>query len=187
MNKYVRVMFGTTSGANGYKFKENEVNFAEYWNPNEIEPNKMGGFNFSVENKILRYLVRGDTLCDVMIPNDAEVIDCPSKSCPHGVFRANKIIISNIRPMSDEIAMDFYRKANLPDKSFYKSRAGCAVRGYKNTTMQIIKDKVNKYNIDEVISEFEDFVKPGYYWDKRGNEDFVNEFRKYLEDIRNGK
>lgn len=187
MNKYVRVMFGTTSGANGYKFKENEVNFAEYWNPNEIEPNKMGGFNFSVENKILRYLVRGDTLCDVMIPNDAEVIDCPSKSCPHGVFRANKIIISNIRPMSDEIAMDFYRKANLPDKSFYKSMAGCAVRGCKNTTMQIIKDKVNKYNIDEVISEFEDFVKPGYYWDKRGNEDFVNEIRKYLEDIRNGK
>ena len=187
MKKYVRVMFGTTSSANGYKFKENEVNVAEYWNPSEVEPDKMGGFNFSVEDKILRYLVRGDTLCDVMIPDDAEVTDCPSKSCPHGVFRANKIIISNIRPMSDEIAMDFYKKANLPDKSFYKSLAGCAVRGYKNTTMQIIKDKVNKYNIDEVISEFEDFVKPGYYWDKRGNEDFVNEIRKYLEEIRNGK
>ena len=50
--------------------------------------------------------------------------------------------------------------------------------------MQIIKDKVNINNIDEAISEFEDFVKPGYYWDKRGNEEFVDDVRKYLEKIR---
>ena len=36
---------------------KNEVNVAEHWNPNETEPDKMGGFNFSVEDKILRYLV----------------------------------------------------------------------------------------------------------------------------------
>lgn len=87
--KYVRVMFETTSGANGFEFKENEVNVAKHWNPNETEPDKMGGFNFSVEDKILRYLVRGDTICDVTLPDDAEVIDCPSNSCPHGIFRAN--------------------------------------------------------------------------------------------------
>lgn len=183
--KYVRVMFGTTSGANGFQFKENEINIAEMWNPNEIEPDLMGGFNFSVEDKILRYLVRGDTICDVTLPEDAQVIDCPSNSCPHGIFRANKIIVSNIRPMTDEIAMNFYKKADLPEKSFYKSFAGCAVRGYKNTTMQIIKDKVNENNIDLAISEFEDFVKPGYYWDKKGNEEFVLEVRKYLENIKN--
>lgn len=184
--KYVRVMFGIISSANGYKFKENEVNIAEYWNPNEIESDKMGGFNFSLEEKVLRYLVRGDTLCDVILPNDAEVIECPSISCPYGIFRSNKIIISNIRPMTDELAYYFYKKADLPEKSFYKSMAGCAVRGYKNTTMQIIKDKVNKNNIDLVISEFEDFVKPGYYWDKKGNEELVNEVYKLLEDIKNG-
>ena len=184
--KYVRVMFGNTSSANGFEFKENEVNVAEHWNPNESEPDKMGGFNFSVEDKILRYLVRGDTLCDVTLPDDAEVIDCPSNSCPHGVFRANKIIVSNIRPMNDDLAYYFYKKADLPEKSFYKSMAGCAVRGYKNTTMQIIKDRVNKNNIDLVISEFEDFVKPGYYWDKKGNEELVNEVHKLLEDIKNG-
>lgn len=42
--KYLKVMFGTTSGANGYKYKINEVNIADYWNPNEIEPDKMGRF-----------------------------------------------------------------------------------------------------------------------------------------------
>ncbi len=30
----------------------------------------MGGFNFSTEDKILRWLVRGDTLYDVIIPED---------------------------------------------------------------------------------------------------------------------
>lgn len=183
--KYVRVMFNNVSSANGYEFKENEVNVSEYWNPKEIGPDKMGGFNFSVEDKILRYLVRGDTICDVILPEDAEVIECPSKSCPHGIFRANKIIVSNFRKMTDELAMEIYKKTNLPEKSYYKSLAGCAVRGYKNTTMQIIKDKVNRDNIDEVISEFEDFVKPGYYWDKKGNDEFIIEVREYLNKFKN--
>ena len=172
--KYVRVMFGTTSSANGFEFEEGKVNVAETWNPKETEPNLMGGFNFSVEDKILRYLVRGDTLCDVTLPENAEIIDCPSESCPHGIFRANKIIITN-----------FYLKSDLPEKSYYKSLAGCAVRGYKNTTMKIIEDKVNKDNIEEVISEFEDFVKPGYYWDKKGDESLVTEVREYLNKIKN--
>ncbi len=183
--KFVKVMFGTTSGANGFKYKEGVVNIAKNWNPKETEPEEMGGFNFSVEDKILRYLVRGDTICDVEIPEGAEIIDCPNESCPHGIFRANQIIISNIRPMTDELAMYFYKKANLPEKSYYKSFAGCAIRGYKNTTMTIIKDRVNKNNIDLAISEFEDFVKPSHYWDKRGNIDFINYIREYLYDIKN--
>lgn len=185
--KYVRVMFGTKSGASGFEFKENEVNIANNWNPKETEPGLMGGFNFSVEDKILRYLVRGDTICDVTIPEDAEMIDCPNESCPHGIFRANKIIISNIRPMTDEIAMDLYKKSDLPDKSYYKSLAGCAVRGYKNTTMQIIKDRVNKENIDLVLSEFEDFVSPSHYWEKNGNEEFISEVKEYLKKIKQNK
>lgn len=185
--KFVKVMFGTVSGANGFEYKENVVNVADNWNPLETEPEKMGGFNFSVENKILRYLVRGDTLCDVIIPDDAEVIDCPSESCPHGIFRANKIIITNIRPMTDEIAMDFYKKAELPEKSFYKSLAGCAIRGYKNTALKILADKVNIDNIDLVISEVNDFLKPGYYWDKKGNDDVIKEICECLEQIQKSK
>lgn len=48
----------------------------------------MGGFNFSTESKILRWLVRGDTIYDVELPEDAEVVDCPSNSASHGVFRS---------------------------------------------------------------------------------------------------
>ena len=62
--------------------------------------------------------------------------------------------------MTDELAMHFYLKSNLPEKSYYKSLAGVAIRGYRNTALKIIEDKVNKDNIDLVLSEIDDLVKP---------------------------
>ena len=158
MSKYLKVMFDN-KGVN-FEYKINEVNVADTWNPNTFDPKEMGGFNFSTEDKILRWLVRGDTIYDVEIPDDAEIIDCPSESAPHGVFRTNKIILTNPRPMTDELAMNFYLKSDLPEKSYYKSLAGVAIRGYRNTSLKIIEDKVNKDNIDLVLSEIDDFVKP---------------------------
>lgn len=156
MNKYLKVMFGN-KGVN-FDYKIDCVNVADNWNPNSFDPKEMGGFNFSTEDKILRWLVRGDTLYDVIVPDDATVIDCPSESAPHGVFRSNKIILTNPRVMTDELAMNFYLKSDLPEKSYYKSLAGCAIRGYKNTCLKIIEDRVNKNNIDLVLSEINDFV-----------------------------
>ena len=184
MSKYLKVMFGTTSGANSdVKYKLNDVTVANIWNPNVENPREMGGFNFSTEEKILRWLVRGDTIYDVDLPDDAEVIDCPNESAPHGVFRTNKIIISNPRIVTDEMAMEFYKKSNLPEKSYYKSLAGCAIRGYKNTCLQIIKDKVNKDNIDLVLSEWNDFHRPGHC-SENGNIDVDNEIFSILNDIK---
>lgn len=157
MIKYLKVMFGN-KGIN-FEYKIDEVNIAETWNPNASDPKDFGGFNFSTEDKILRWLVRGDTIYDVVIPEDAEIIDCPSESAPHGVFRSNKIILTNPRPMTDELAMNFYLKSDLPEKSYYKSLAGVAIRGYRNTALKIVEDKVNKSNIDLVLSEIDDFVK----------------------------
>lgn len=156
--KYLKVMFGTNSGANSsFEYKINVVNVANNWNPNASDPKEMGGFNFSVEDKILRWLVRGDTLYDVEIPKGAEVIDCESASAPHGVFRTNKIIITNPRKVTDELAMELYLKSNLPEKSYYKAMAGCAVRGYINTAVKILEDKVNVDNVDLALEEFKDF------------------------------
>ena len=160
MSKYLKVMFGTQSGASTFKYKLGEVNIANVWNPKELNPKKMGGFNFSVESKILRWLVRGDTIYDVDLPEDAEIIDCPSESAPHGVFRSNKIIISNPRPVTDDMAMDLYLKSDLPEKSYYKAMSGCAVRGYIKTALKIFEDKVNKNNVELAMSEFKDFCKP---------------------------
>ncbi len=186
MVKYLKVMFGTTSGANSnLEYKLNEVNVSNNWNPKANNPKEMGGFNFSTEDKILRWLVRGDTLYDVTIPDDAEVIDCESLSAPHGVFRSNKIILSNPRKVTDNIAMELYLKSDLPEKSYYKALIGCAIRGYKNTCLKIIKDKVNKLNIDLVLSEAEDFVKPYQSSGLASNGNAVyEEIIRYLNEIK---
>lgn len=186
MSKYLKVMFDTTSGANSdIHYKVDEVNIAEHWNPNTLEPEEMGGFNFSTEDKILRWLVRGDTLYNVEIPEDAEVVNCPSESAPNGVFRSNKIILHNPRTVTDEIAMNLYLKSDLPEKSYYKSLIGCAIRGYRNTCKKIIKDKVNQDNIDIVLSEIHDFVAPykSSGTAKNGMEVY-NEIMQYLTEIK---
>lgn len=135
-----------------------------------------------MEDKILRWLVRGDTLYDVTLPSDAEIIDVESVSAPHGVFRSNKIILSNLRKVTDDIAMKLYLNSKLPEKSYYKSLAGCAVRGYKNTCFKIIEDKVNKNNIDLVLSEIYDFISP--YNDKESN-DLLKLVLETLNNIKN--
>lgn len=189
MSKYLKVMFGTTSGAsNSLQYKIDEVNVSDVWDPTSNDPKEMGGFNFSTEDKILRWLIRGDTIYDVEVPDDAEIIDCPSVSAPHGVFRSNKIILHNPRPVTDDLALDLYKKSNLPELSYYKSLAGCAVRGYRKTCLEIIKDKVNSDNIDLVLSEIDDFVSP--YQSAEQVDDSLttyNEVMDILNDIKNRK
>lgn len=55
MKKYMRIMFGTKSHAGGFEYKINEINEASNWNPNADNPEDFGGFNFSTEDKILRW------------------------------------------------------------------------------------------------------------------------------------
>lgn len=119
----------------------------------------MGGFNFSTYTKILRWILRGDTIYDVEIPEDAEVIDCPSPNCPHGVFRSNKIILKNPQKLTEEIVMNLYKVSDLPEKTYYQ----CLVilsqfRDYTNVAKEIIKDRINKQNINACIEEFERYV-----------------------------
>lgn len=186
MIKYLKVMFGNISSAdNSVHYKVDEINVSDKWNPNADNQKEMGGFNFSTEDKILRWLVRGDTLYDVEIPKDTEVINCPSESAPNGVFRSNKIILHNPRIITDDTAMNLYFKSNLPEKSYYKSLIGCAIRGYRNTCIKIIKDKVNQDNIDIVLSEVNDFVTP--YKSSGTAENGVevyDEVMQYLDEIK---
>ena len=59
------------------------------------------------------------------------------------------------------MAMELYLKSYLPEKSYCKAMAECAVRGCMNTTLKIFEDKVNKDNVKSVVLEFEDFCKQG--------------------------
>ncbi len=158
MSKYIRLMDGTKSNAGGFEFKLGEVNVSEKWNPTTYDPIIMGGFNFSTEEKILRWIHRGDTLYDVELPGDAEVIECPNENCPHGVFRTNKIILTNPRKVTEEMVFDFYKKSDLPDNTYYQCLVVLLYKNYINVAKYIIKDRINKDNINDCIKEFERMI-----------------------------
>ena len=57
MSKFIRLMDGTKSNAGGFKLKLNEINIAEKWNPNTLDPAEMGGFNFSTDEKWVSVMI----------------------------------------------------------------------------------------------------------------------------------
>ena len=151
MKKYVRVMDGIKSNASGFEYKLDEVKIAKLWNPNTMEPDKMGGFNFGTEDKILRWLHRGDTIYDVIIPDDAEVILCDENK---GVYRANKIIVSNPRKITDNLVMDLYKKTTLSNKILADCLVTLIWKDRIEISKYIINDMINKNNVDEFYTEF---------------------------------
>ena len=155
--KYLRVINGTTSHASGYEFKFNDVNIAPFWNPTETSPEKQGGFNFSNEQNIIRWIIRGDTLCDVEIPDDAEVMAIQNKSTPGGVFRTNKIILKNPRPITEWLAIEMYRKSNLPENTYFQILTIAGGKGFEKLQDLIVADKINANNISRAIEIYEEY------------------------------
>ena len=153
--KYVRVMDGLKSNAGGFEYKLDEINISEKWDTSTLDPEKMGGFNFGTEDKILRWLHRGDTIYDVVIPDDAQVIICDEEK---GIFRSNKIIVTNPRPITDELVMELYNKTTLLDKIIAQCLVTLLWKNRKEISKHIIKDRINKNNIEEVLREFESYA-----------------------------
>ena len=151
MNKYVRVMDGLISNASGIEFKLDEVMVADLWNPNEKGAEKMGGFNLSVEGRILRWINRGDTIYDVIIPKDAEIVTVSEEK---GLYRANKIIVTNPRKITDGVLLDLYKNNTMNDKTFGYSLRPLLLKDKLEFVKYMIKDRVNKDNVDEILKAF---------------------------------
>lgn len=182
MGKFVKVMYGTTSGAKSdFKYKLNEVNVSKHWNPSAEKGRDFGGFNYCSEECILRWLHRGDTIYDVEIPNDAENIRLDGAMT---IYRTNKIIITNPRKVNDELALHFYKISNIPEKSYYKALGVVAIMGYKKTAFAILRDKVNKNNIDEVLEDWNDFIFNKGKMNRKDVTELVSEIDEILNEIK---
>ena len=157
--KYVRVMDKDVSNASGLKFKVGEVTISTEWDPNAKTLDTIKGINFSTDESIIRWIRRGDTLYDVEIPFDPQVIKCPGTFTPDGLFRTNKIIVKNPIPLTEEVVMDLYKKSNIPEKTYHDVLAILAIRGFEKVCMELIKDKVNKDTIDDFLKDYIEFGK----------------------------
>ena len=175
MSKYVRVMDGLKSNAGGFEYKIDEVNIAEKWNPNSLEAEETGGFNFGTEDKILRWLHRGDTIYDVIVPDDAEVIKVDDEK---GIYRSNKIIVTNPQKITDEMVIELYKKSTLSNKILAQCLLTLIWKNRLEISKYIIKDRVNLENVDEILEEF---VK--YAGDKNFSYESTQEIYNILKEI----
>ena len=178
-NRYVKVMFGN-KGAN-FEYKIDEVNVATVWNPNAEKGRDFGGFNYAKEDCILRWLHRGDTLYDVIVPDDAENIKLEGATT---IYRTNKIILTNPRKIDDDLALYFYKISNIPKRSYYKALGAVAIMNYKKTALQILRDKVNNDNINDVLEEWNDFINHGGEEDRKDVNETVLLIDRLLNEIK---
>lgn len=178
--KYVRVMDGLKSNAGGFEYKLGEVNIANNWNPKAANGKDFGGFNYAGEDSILRWLHRGTYIYDVEVPKDAENVKLEGATT---IYRTNKIIISNPRKVDDDLAFHYYEISNIPEKSYYKALGVVSIMGYKKTAYAILKDKVNKNNIDKVLEEWNDFINHKGKNDRKASCELVKEIDEILKEI----
>ena len=156
-DKYCRVIQTIKKYSDGRKFPVDEVVVADKRvNLNATEQTEMGGFCISTYDYIFRWLIRGDTLCEVEIPEDSKIYKTVSDN---GIYISEKIILTKPKKIDDNFAMELYKSSNLPEISYFKAMAACAICGYINTALKVCKDKVNTQNVNIAISEFENFCK----------------------------
>ena len=161
------------------KFEIGKVIICDTWDPNNSDWDKRGGFNFTNEECALRWMSRGDTLYEVEIPSDGEIHEVRNDKTPGGIIIANKIILKNPIPISNELLVNLYKKSKLPLSTYFECVGLLASRGYYELALQIIKDKVKMDNIDLALDEFNSSIKPWHEVDY----DCYNKVKEVLEEI----
>lgn len=183
-NKYVRVMDGLKSNAGGFEYKLDEINVTEKWNPNVDDAienaSEYGGFNFSTEEKILRWVHRGDTIYDVIIPDDAELIEVDSEK---GIYRANKIIVTNPRKLTEDLILDYCKKTTLSDKVLAQCLYIMLWKKMPEISKYIIKNNVTRKNVELYLTEFGNYGCNGEFsYEKLGDD--AKELYDIMEEIK---
>lgn len=156
-NKYYRVIHTVKEYSDGRRFPLDEIVVADQQVDLEAtDRTKMGGFCISSYEFIFRWLIRGDTLCEVKIPEDSKIYKTASDN---GIYLSDKIILTNPKKIDDSFAMKLYFNSKLTERSYFIALTVCAICGYIRTALKVLEEKVNEENVDIAIQEFEEFCK----------------------------
>lgn len=161
--KYYKIIYGKNSSHSNYIYKIGEVNNAYNWNQSASSPSEMGGFSFLEEDKVLKFLNIGDTIYDVTLPLDAEIVNCYSSEYLTNTYRTNKIILSNPKKISDELAMKFYQRASFSLEWYAESLLILIKLEFIDTATLLVRDKVNINNVDLFINKLNSDIDNSTY------------------------
>ena len=119
---------------------------------------KINGFCFSDETNMLRFILRGNTIYDVVIPDDAKVYKYTTPNVNTPCYITNKLILENPRKITDRICTELYKKSNLPRTSYFQILPYLLHNDFKETA-QIIMDEKVKGHEQECAEEIAKFSK----------------------------
>ncbi len=157
---YVKAIKMKKGYEDGRSFPLNEIIVADKKiNLRAEDKDELGGINVSNYENVIRWIIRGDTLCDVTIPDDGNIYETVHTATNHGTFRADKIILSNPRIIDDELALDLYKRSNLPWKSYIQILSYISTLDFRKTCDMIVKDRINKDNAQEAIEIFDNYLE----------------------------
>lgn len=156
--RYAKVIFGVSSGHSNYIYKIDEVNVANNWNTNATSPALMGGFSFLTEENIFNWLYKGNTLYEVTIPLDAEIVNCYSEADFTYVYRTNKIIINNPRTITDAVALKLYKIANKENKFNLNNIVSLIERNFINTIELWLDEQLTFEIAQQLLNKIQDLT-----------------------------
>ena len=123
-DKYYRVIHTYKEYSDGRRFPIDKIVESDLKvNLEATEVTQIGGFCISTYEYIFRWLIRGDTLCEVKIPEDSKIYKTKSEN---GIYLSDKIILTNPQKIDDNFAMNLYLSSKLPEKSYFIALAACA-------------------------------------------------------------
>ena len=156
-NNYYKIIQMSSKYNDGRCFPIDEIVIADKKvNLSADIPEDMGGFCVSDNNHIFRWIIRGDTLCQVKIPEDSKIYKTDSDN---GIYIADKIILTNPQKIDDSLAMELYKQSKLIEISYFRALAACSIKGYSDTALKVFSDRINKQNVSVAIQEFDSFCK----------------------------
>ncbi|MBQ8805910.1 MAG: hypothetical protein IJZ68_05455 [Bacteroidaceae bacterium] len=86
-------------------------------------------------------MVRGDTLYDVEIPAETEVIAVENRNTPGGVWRTNQIIVTNPSVITDDLCVELYKISQLQEKTYFHVLAILAGKGFMQACLGLRSTK----------------------------------------------
>lgn len=118
-------------------------------------------FVFSDEENIFGLIDKGDTLFDVIVPENVEVkeFNLNGVKC----FKCAEVFLTNPRIINESLLLELYKYSKISDSACFNILKKLALNGYKEICMCIIRDKINDDNIVEVLNFFDDFIGNGCY------------------------
>ena len=126
---------------NAFTFEIDKINVCENFDETQMHG---GGFYFLDEENILNFLGYGMTVYDVVIPNDANVIQFVDDVLE---YKTDKIIITNPRKVDKEFVEEMLTKGKISNKKIV-GVIGDLIKKDENELAELVFGKIEPNDID---------------------------------------